>query len=422
MSRRQWTIVLLLAFSVVINYSDRSNLSIAAPLIARRFALDPLRLGALLSAFFWTYALMQLVGVSGYLADRLPVGWVMLGGYSLWSVATILAGFSSGFASLFLVLLLLGVGESVAYPCYSRIFAQLPPQHRGRANAIVDAGTKLGPALGAFLGGLILVHFGWRMLFFVLGAGGLLWIPPWLRAMPHPQSAAAAPHSASDVPSLAGFAQLVRTRSAWGTFLGHFSGNYFFYFLLTWLPTYFVREEHQSVRSMARLTAGVFLLSAVITLLAGWLSDRLIARGVSATRARRPFVVGGLLVASTLGAIAFVPHNFTLSLAIMGVASIGYGAFASNHWAICQTLSGPQMAGRWTSLQNGIANLAGIVAPWLAGWIAQKYGSLRLTFLLVGAVALAGSAAWRFLIREVEPVDWQLPATAEIAAVPGPRS
>ncbi|MFP5226125.1 MAG: MFS transporter [Acidobacteriota bacterium] len=422
MSHRQWMMVLLLTISVVVNYSDRSNLSISAPLIAHQFALDPLRLGALLSAFFWTYALMQIFGVAGYLADRLPVGWVMLGGYSLWSVATILAGFTSGLTTLFLVLLLLGVGESVAYPCYSRIFAELPPQHRGRANAIVDTGTKIGPALGAFLGGLILVHSGWRMLFFVLGAAGLLWILPWLRVMPRPRHVTAAHQSACDVPTVAGFAQLVRTRSAWGTFLGHFSGNYFFYFLLTWLPTYFVREEHLSIRAMSRLTAGVFLLSAVITLLGGWLSDRLIARGVSATRARRPFVAGGMLIASSLGAIAFVPHNFTLSLAIMAVASIGYGAFASNHWAICQTLSGPKMAGRWTSLQNGIANLAGIVAPWLAGWIAEKYGSLRLTFLVVGAVALGGSAAWRFLVREVEPVDWQLPATEEIAAARGSRS
>ncbi len=405
MSRREWILVLLLVVSVVINYIDRSNLSLAVPLIQRQFALSPMQIGSLLSAFFWTYSLMQLSGIAGWVSDRFPVGWVMVGGYLLWSGATLVTGLVTSFSTLYLARLLLGVGESVAYPCYSRIFAQLPQQHRGRANALIDAGTKLGPATGAFVGGLLLVHFGWRLLFVVLGAGGLLWLLPWVPLMPRDDRAVEAVSTAA-LPSIM---KLLQVKSAWGTFLGHFCGNYFFYFLLAWLPNYLVGEQKMSIASMSRLTSAVFLLIAASTVTAGWLSDRLIAAGVSVTRVRRTAVVGGLAVASSLLALAFVPRNLTLSIAVMAVACVGYGTFASNHWAISQTLAGTAMAGRWTSVQNGIANLSGIVAPWVAGWIVQIKGSSRLAFVVTGGVALIGAFLWGLLVRRVEPVQWDAP-------------
>jgi len=405
MSNLEWTLVLLLVLSVIINYIDRSNLSLAVPLIQRQFALSPMQIGSLLSAFFWTYALLQLSGIAGWVSDRFPVGWVMLGGYLLWTGATALTGLVSSFSTLYIARLLLGVGESVAYPCYSRIFAQLPQQHRGRANALIDAGTKLGPSAGLFVGGILLVHFGWRLLFIVMGVGGLLWILPWVPLMPRDDRAVEA-KSAAALPS---FMKLLQVKSAWGTFLGHFCGNYFFYFMLAWLPNYLVGEQKMSIASMSRLTSAVFLLIATSTVIAGWLSDRLIAAGVSVTRVRRTVVVGGLGVASSLLALAFVPRNLTLSLAVMAVACVGYGAFASNHWAISQTLAGPAMAGRWTSVQNGIANLSGIIAPWVAGWIMQINGSSRLAFVVTGGVALIGAFLWGLLVRRVEPVQWDAP-------------
>jgi MFS family permease len=403
MSRREWTIVLLLMISVIINYIDRSNLSLAAPLIRQQFALSPLQIGSLLSAFFWTYALMQITGIAGWLSDRFPVGWVMVGGYVLWSGATVITGLVSRPTTIYIALLLLGVGESVAYPCYSRIFAELPQEHRGRANALIDAGTKLGPTTGLFVGGLLLVHFGWRMLFILLGGGGLLWLPPWIKAMPRFGRRVEVESAAG----LSSMVKLLRLPCAWGTFLGHFCGNYFFYFMLAWLPTYLVGEEKMSIGAMSRLSSAVFLLIATCTLIAGAISDRLIAAGASPTRVRRAAVVGGLGVASSLLALAFVHHNLSLSIAVIAVACVGYGAFASNHWAISQTLAGAAMAGRWTSLQNGIANLSGIVAPWIAGLIVQINGSSRLAFVITGGVALVGAFLWGLLVRRVEPVDWE---------------
>jgi MFS family permease len=410
-SRQEWVIILLLVFSVVINYVDRSNLGLAMPLLERQFSFSALRAGELLSAFFWTYALVQLFGLAGLLTDRFPVGWVLLLGYLLWSVATAFTGLATSFGVLFALQLVLGMGESVAYPCYSRIFAAMAQEHRGRANALIDAGTKLGPAAGAFVGGVVLVHLGWRMLFAIFGVGALIWLLPWYFAMPRGEQGEEATggegkqagRSAGAAPSIA---KLLQLRCAWGAFLGHFSGNYFYYFLLAWLPTYLVQEEHLSIRGMSRLTAALFLLIACTTILAGWISDRLIARGVSPTAVRLTAVVGGQALASSFLALMLVRGHPFAALGLLTIACVGHGGYASNHWAITQTLAGPAMAGRWSSLQNGVANFAGIAAPWLTGLIVQKLGSARLAFAVTGAVALGGALSWRLLVRRVEPVNW----------------
>jgi MFS family permease len=322
-----------------------------------------------------------------------------------------LTGATSSFVGLFLLRLLLGLGESVAYPCYSRIFAAMPQEHRGRANAFIDAGTKLGPAGGAFVGGLILVHYGWRMLFLAFGIGALVWIVPWYFALPRgeaaeSQSAVEREQEISAPGSGPSILKMVRLRCAWGVLIGHFCGNYFYYLVLGWLPIYLVQEEHLSIRDMSRLSAAVFLLIACSTVTAGWISDRLIARGASPTAVRLSVVACGQVMASSLLLLTVVHGHPLVALGLLAIACIGHGGYASNHWAIAQTLAGPKMAGRWSSLQNGFANLSGI-GLWLTGYIRQTHGSSRLAFAITGAVALVGACSWVFLVRRVEPVRWE---------------
>src|SRR2546430_17562342 len=123
MSRPEWILLALLIASIFINYIDRGNLSIAAPLIEKELALSPVQIGALLSSCVWTYALLQLFGVAGWLADRFPVMLVFTGGFVLWSLATVATAMLTGFGAIYIARLCLGAGESLAYPCYSRIFA-----------------------------------------------------------------------------------------------------------------------------------------------------------------------------------------------------------------------------------------------------------------------------------------------------------
>jgi len=407
MTSRELIIVVLLVASAVINYVDRANLSMAMPQIEGHFALSPLQIASLLGAFFWTYSLLQLFGIVGWLSDRFQPGWVLFYGYLLWTVVTGLAGLATSFTALFVLRLLLGLGESVAYPCYSRIFAGMPQQYRGRANSAIDAGTKMGPAAGVFVAGLILSHLGWRALFIIFGMGGMLWLLPWGKVMPHVEQHEEIPLAQDFLEARHSIVKILSRRSAWGTFIGHFCGNYFYYFLLAWLPRYLVQEEHLSIEVMSNVTSGMFFLIGCSTLIAGWVSDRLVERGVSPSIARRGMTAGGLAAGSCLVFSSLLSGHQVASLALLAFCCFGYGAFSSNHWAITQTLAGPTMAGRWSSLQNGVANFSGIIAPWVAGLVLARQGSSRLAFTIAGAVSLTGALAWGLLVWRVEPVNWE---------------
>lgn len=401
MTAAEWGLLALLVLSIFLNYIDRSNLSLAGPVIQKEFGLDAAQMGSLFSAFFWTYALLQLFGISGWLADRFPAGLVLAGGLFLWSAATILTGAVSGLAPLFAARLLVGAGESVAYPCYSRIFAtDLPAHHRGFANALLDAGSKLGPALGTVAGGLLLTRTGWRAFFVILGVASLLWLAPWLRWMPRSQRVR------TEAVWRPGVAQILSSRSAWGTFAGHFCGNYFWFFLLTWLPTYLVSERGFSMPGMVRITSLAFFLIAGATMLAGWVSDRWMASGGSPTRVRKTIVVGGLTFSTVILPVAVV-RSPDISVALLLLACMAFGVYTSNHWAITQTLAGPLAAGRWTGIQNGIGNLSGIAAAWLTGVVVQQTHSFVMAFLVAACIVLAGAFFWGVAVGPVQPVEWR---------------
>jgi len=393
----------LLAVSVFINYIDRGNLAIAAPFLQEELALSPSRLGLLLSAFFWTYACSQLL--SGWLVDRFNVNYVFAAGFALWSVATALTGLVDAFAVLFALRLLLGLGESVAYPSYGKILAlNFSDNQRGFANSMLGAGLLLGPGFGFLLGGLLIARLGWRPFFFALGWLSLLWLVPWLIFMPRSDSHLNATHPDScGAPSLLEFLQL---RSAWGTCLGLFANNYVSYFLITWLPYYLIRERQFSVNNMAKLIGAAYLFGSAASLIAGWLSDRWIASGSSLTLVRKTVTGGGGALCGLFVGLAGLSNPFYGSIAlILGV--IFFGVVASNLWAITQTLAGPVATGRWTGFQNFIGNLAGIVAPSITGLVLQRTGHFYWAFVIVTAVALGGAVSWFFLVGPVAPVSWR---------------
>ena len=402
LSSTEIRLLILLVASVFINYIDRSNLSIAAPMVQDELSLSLEQLGSLLGAFFWTYALVQLFGIAGWLTDRFPVGWVFAIGFLIWSAATAVTGLVSGFTAIFAMRLIVGAGESVAYPCYSKILASdFPQHHRGFANALLDAGSKLGPALGTLIGGLMVARMGWRMFFIALGIGSLLWLIPWLMYMPRDRAAEAV--AANKGPALG---EMLSKRSAWGAFGAHFCGNYFWFFLLTWLPSYVIRERNFSADKMAVVVSIAFSLMALATIAAGWWSDRRIARGVSPTLARKTCVGGGLIGSTIILPVAVVQDE-TASIVLLLLACMAFGVYTSNHWAITQTLAGPLAAGRWTSIQNGVGNLSGIAAPVLTGVVVDRTGSFYLAFLVAAVIALVGAFLWTVVVGPVETVRWR---------------
>ncbi|MBZ5594025.1 MAG: MFS transporter [Acidobacteriia bacterium] len=400
LTRIQWAVLGLLVISIAVNYIDRGTLSVAAPFLASELHLTKTQLGSLFSTFFWTYAAFQLV--AGWLVDRYDVRWVLGLGFLIWSLATLFTGMVNTFGALFLLRLLLGMGESVAYPSYSRILASsFPERHRGTANALIDAGCKVGPAVGVLIGGLVVGHFGWRALFLVLGLGGLVWLLPWGIWGPHPVSMKAVRHEDSP-----GILQILRQRDAWGTFLGLFCVNYAWYFLVFWLPSYLVMERHFSANMMAVFGSVPFWGIALSSTASGWASDRLIARGGSPTRVRKAFMAGGMLLSTLILSVAMV-RDPVISMVLLIVVSLCYGLFTSNLWAITQTLAGPEAAGKWTGWQNMVGNFAGIVGPWLTGRIVDVTGQFLLAFVAVCIALVVGATSYLVIVGELKPVDWR---------------
>jgi len=393
-------VLFLLCLSVLINYIDRSNLSIAAPLIKDELHISGSQLGTLLSAFFWIYALMQIP--AGWLVDRFDVKWVFATGFFLWSAATAVTGVLHGFAALLIIRVILGIGESVAFPSYSKILATyFDRSRRGSANSLIIAGLALGPALGMLAGGTAVGRFGWRPFFLALGLAAMLWLVPWFLWMPRHERTSVV--SASGRP---GYLHVLAQRSAWGTCLGQAAINYYLYFLVTWLPFYLVRGKHLSMNTMARYGGLVFLMSATSAAIWGKLSDRWVKSGTSATvvcKASMGLGCGGIGVALALTAVT-EGYSFFVMLALTGMF---LGISGCHSWAIPQALAGPHMVGRWTGLQNFIGNLGGAVSPLLTGFLLDRTGSFHIPFFITAVVAWVGALSWTLIVGPIEPVDWE---------------
>ena len=397
----RWGLLFLLVASICINYVDRANLSAAADELGRELSLGPERIGVLLSAFFWTYAAFQIP--SGWLIDRFNVYWVYAIGYFIWSGATALTGWADSFSALFGLRLLLGSAESVAYPSYSKIIASsFDERQRGLANASIDAGSKLGPYVGLLIGGEIIAGAGWRFMFVAIGMVSMLWLIPWCLLV-RGEKGQATKATAKDGPSLA---EIFSKREAWGTFFGLLCSNYAWYFLLTWLPLYLIRERHFSTEDMAVFGSIPFLGVALSSLLGGVASDFFIRRGASPTLVRKGFVVSGLLLATLLLPAALAPTP-TISIALLTTACLCFGLFSSNVWAVTQRLAGATAAGKWTGIQNTFGNISGIVAPYVTGRIVQQTHSFFFAFVVACAILILGACSYIFLVRRVEPVEWR---------------
>ena len=200
--------------------------------------------------------------------------------------------------------------------------------------------------------------------------------------------------------------EILSRRPAWATFVGHFSGNYLWYFLITWLPYYLVRERGFSLGAMGGLSAMLYGSTAVATTLAGWLADRSIMAGTTPTRARKTCLIVGLTFASPIVAVPFVPGLWA-AIALLMAACLSYGVFASSHLAISQTIAGPVAAGKWTGLQNCVANMAGVTAPAITGLVVEKTGHFFGAFAVAAAVVLVGAAGYAFFLGPVEPLRWR---------------
>ena len=382
-----------------INYVDRGTLPTALHLIQGDLNLDERQLGILLSAFFWTYTLVQIP--VGWLAERFGAHRVLAVGLGVWAVATLCVGLAHSFPVLLGLRLLLGIGESVGFPCVTKLIAAVVSvKNLGTANGVVAFAYLFGPAVGTFLGGMLMAHYGWRAAFVVFGGLSLLWLVPWSRVK---LPARAVRRSDADKPNLR---TILKQTSLWGTVLGLFSSNYTFYFMLTWLPFYLVRERGFSTGEMAALASMAYLVNAGSALAAGWAIDRLIIGGRS-TNAVYKTCMALTHAGSVLCMVAMAVGSRPVALASIFGFQVLCGVQAPGVYAIPQILAGPRATGRWVGIQNSLGNFSGIIAPAATGFIIASTHRFTAAFLLAATMSLLGLIGWLWMLPKLEELPWE---------------
>src|SRR3982751_6726484 len=360
-------LVLLLGAAVFLNYVDRGAIGIAAPLMKSELGLSDEAYGLAFSAFFWIYAPVQFF--AGWLCDRFSVYKLMAAGILLWAASTLLMGLAGGFASLLVLRVMLGVGESISFPGSSKIIARhVPAERRGVANAAIASGLALGPAAGTLAGGLILGQWGWRVIFLAFGLATLLWLLPWT------ETVRSLPKIDEDRRAGVPIAVLLRKWPLWSMSIVHCLGNYCFYFLLAWLPLFLTKARGFSIGEMTFLATLGYVVQGACALSYGHFSDWWTRSGRSEAACRRWMMVAsqGLAAIAILG-LAFAQSALAIGL-LLCLAGAASASLSLNLYAVAQMFAGPRASGSWVGIQNAIGNLCGIFGPIVTGIVVERAG------------------------------------------------
>jgi MFS family permease len=384
---RRWTIVWLLFFASLINYFDRQTLSFALPLISKDFALSKAQQGWLSSAFFWSYALMQIP--MGCWVDRANLRWLYAGAFVLWSLAQTATGLTGTLGALIACRIVLGLGESIYLVGGTKVVSLFfPLSQRGLPCGLFDAGTRTGLVLEGLIIGFLLHHFGWRNTFVCVGLAAFIWLLPWFLTTPK-QMRDPSPDAAAPKFSWQDLWTLLRNRDLLGVLLGFFCFDYYWYFLIIWLPSYFVDVRQMNIMDAAIRAAVPMLVFGLCLPLGGWLADRLIRRGADPARTRKTIIsfafLSGLLIipAATTGS-----RDIALLL-IAGGCLVGLSG--ANQLLLLQACTPSKQIGLAVGVYNFVGNMAGITAPIITGYVIQWSGGSYTTAFVVAAVMLAAS-------------------------------
>ncbi|HEY4174596.1 MAG TPA: MFS transporter [Rhodopila sp.] len=417
--RRYWVYFLLFVFNVIC-YLDRINMSVAGHSIGLDFGLSPVQLGYLFSSFLWAYVVMMLP--SGRLVDGLGAHRLAAIGAAFWSVAQMLTGATTGFATMIIARLGLGAGEAPTFPVsYRAVRDWAPYTERGLAVGLIQAGTLFGPALSAPLVAWLIAETSWRWSFLITGAVGLLWVAVWVALVSTPEKTRWIPeaerrrilaerHEGEPVRSGGGvgYRGLLRSPSMWGLAISQGCAVYSVYLYLSWLPNYLQTVRGLSIVNSGLFTSVPFLVGGVVIIVTNWISDRILTPQTMRNGARRNVVVACLLLCSAGLAIPFVDSLAVVVILTIFPISFGGTATATNAALTNDLLRSQADSGRAFAFMVLGGNVFGLLAPIVTGYIVQATGSFSSAFVLAGALSLIGAvvsfALTRYTLGEETPV------------------
>lgn len=420
-TKARYVIAAMLFVTVVINYMDRANLSVAAPLISEEFGLDTAQQGLLLSAFGWTYAALQLPG--GWLVDRVHPRLLYPACLVLWSLATLFMGIVGSFAALIVLRLAVGIFEAPAYPINNKVVTRwFPERERATAIGFYTSGQFIGLAVLTPILTWLQYVLSWHWIFVLTGAAGLIWALVWYVVYRNPRESTRAnaqeidyirdggglvdlDAATSKAPrqriSWADMLVVLSRRKLWGIYLGQFCLTSTLWFFLTWFPSYLVNYRHMDYIKSGFLVSLPFLAALVGVLLGGVLSDNLVKRGFRLGVARKLPIVSGLLLS-----MAMIGANFTdntaLVVVFMSIAFFGNG-LASITWSLVSAMAPARLIGLTGGMFNFIGNLSAIVTPIVIGLLVTKT-DFAPAFVYMTVITAAGICSYILLVGKVERV------------------
>ncbi|MEH7306047.1 MFS transporter [Neobacillus drentensis] len=409
----RWTVVIWLLIGGIINYLDRTNLSIAAPAMIKELDLNMTHIGLLGTIFSWTYACMQLP--SGWLIDKFGAKRIYSIAVLWWSIATALTGACNKMLTLVGARFLLGVGEAPCMPSNAKITSQwFPKSERGLATGFWDASSKVGPAIAPPILVAIQVAFGWRALFFITGAIGIVFILLFMKFYKTPDQSKLLSKEEYDYIKAEGGAstdtvestnikwrELFKYRSVWGMIGGFFCTIWIWNIFLTFLPLYLLNTQNITFKELGIYAAIPYLGGIVGNLGGGYitkvLADKKICSPINAKR--------GLIAVSALLAAAFVillpfVHGLAITITLMTLALCVVSAITGSAWALSGDVAPPAMVGSVGAIQNFGGYFGGAFAPLVTGIILDTTGSYSLAFISGGVIAGFAAFFYWFIVKE----------------------
>jgi MFS transporter, ACS family, D-galactonate transporter len=399
-SRTSWIAVIVLGVAIGIGYIDRVVLSVAIPAISKEYNFGPDVSGLLLAAFSWSYFIALVP--AGLLIDRYGPKVVLSVGYILWSLACVLTGLAPSLAMLLVCRVALGVGEAPLYPCGASLAeAGFSEHNRGLASAVYSEGAKIGPAIGAPLAAGLLAFMGWREMFMWVGAGLLIWLPLWLFCVPDLKSARSSSRSTQDK---AGWYELLKQRNILGMMLGNFGYLYAFWVYLTWLPSYLIQARGYGLVSAGLFTSLPFTIFVVVSLISGYVADRLIRSGNSATLVRKSFIGAGLFLATAIIPAVLVQSDSAAAV-LFCVSLLGMGISVPNSLAVPAGIAPVGRGAMPGSLSQLAGNFGGAIAPIITGVLLAHGGSFTSGMMLAGGMLFLALFGFLVVLKDIQPIE-----------------
>jgi ACS family glucarate transporter-like MFS transporter len=424
----RYLIVTMLFIASCFSYGDRVALAVAGVAMQKALALNPLKMGWLLSGAGWAYTAGQLP--SGGLLDRFGSKRVYGISIIVWSISAFLVGLAgyapaaTVFSIIFGLRLLSGLVQSPVFPGNGRIVAAwFPTAERGRACAIFNSSQYFALVAFAPLFGWLTTHYGWRSCFYCMALFGWLLAFAWWKLVFNVKDHPLISRSEIDYIERGGglvnldsgtgarrnpltwstLKMLLSQRMLVGIYIGQFCINTLTTFFLTWFPTYLVKQRHMSILHAGFAAALPALCGFTGGILGGICSDWLLRKGFSLTFARKAPIIAGMLLSVTIIGCNYTSAQ-TLVMVLMSLAFFGKG-FGALGWTVISDTSPRELIGVNGGLFNTFGNLSTITTPTVIGFLVSKTGSFNDALIFVGLTALLAIFSYLVIVGEIKRLD-----------------